>query len=450
MHTCRRFMTFICAGLLTAAALSGCGGSSTNETIPTTVAIFNSHSLVFRNNTAMTMGYNAFGQLGDDTLENRAVATRVLGLGHMTGGAAGAEHTLAFSNHTSVVMAWGYNAYGQLGNSSVPTSINDGFSRIPVSAQLERPVTDVAAGAFHSLAVANGSIYAWGYNGYGQIGDDSTNNRNTPYQVLKDSNGDSLPARAVQVAGGGLHSLALFDDGSVYAWGSNAFGQVGVTPDSTPHKRPKKVAGLPVIAKIAAGNKFNLALEEVRVGGVVTQQRLWGWGYGAFGQIGQAPAALTELTAGEANTAYTATPMVVPGTDVTVVDGNTQIIKAISAGLDHTLLLVGGRDHPLGDSTHKVLSFGFNFYGQLGNNMLATPSGKETTVSSFELVYTLSFSGSGELTGVSDIAAFGDHSLAKAGGVWYGWGNNDMGQLGNPAPTSYAGNPKIPVLVQGL
>lgn len=450
MHTCRRFMSYFCAGLLTVAAFSGCGGSSTNETIPTTVTIFNSHSLIFRNNSAMTMGYNAFGQLGDNTLENRAVATKVSGLGHMTGGATGAEHTLAFSNHTSVVMAWGYNAYGQLGNSSVPTSIYDGFSRTPVSAQLERPVTGVAAGAFHSLAVANNSVWAWGRNDYGQIGDNSTIQRSVPVKVLTDNNNAPLPAKAVQVAGGGLHSLALFEDGSVYAWGSNAFGQIGVTPDSTIYKRPKKVAGLPPITKIAAGNKFNLALEEVRVGGVVTEQRLWAWGYGGFGQLGQDPAGLTQLTAGSANTAYSAIPTVVPGTNVTVLDGDTEIIKEISAGLDHTLLLVGGRDHVLGDPTHKIRSFGFNFYGQLGNNMLASPTGKGTTVSSFELVYTLSFSGSGELTGVSNIAALGDHSLAKVGGVWYGWGNNDMGQLGNPAPTSSAGNPKIPVRVQGL
>lgn len=443
-------MSYICAGLMTAAAVSGCGGSSTNETIPTTVAVFNSHSLIFRNNTAMTMGYNAFGQLGDNSLENRAVATKVSGLGHMTGGAIGAEHTLAFSNHTSVVMAWGYNAYGQLGSLSVPASINDGFSRIPVSAQLERPVTGVAAGGFHSLGVANGSIYAWGYNGYGQVGNGDTTDQNIPVK-LDNYTGASLNI-AKAVAAGGYHSAALLNNGTVYAWGDNSYGQLAFSPNSTARSSVPVKVPVPVTAgqveEIAAGGKFTLALEVVRDAfNKIVGQTLWGWGFAGVGQLGIDPASPTLPKRQSGNdSAYTRTPVAVRS--IPTADGTTIVIKKFVAGTDHILLLLGARDSNASDGSWTVEAVGYNYFGQLGDNMGL--GGTSTEIGSFVFVHTLDTSGTGNLTGVTDIAAFGQHSLAKVGDVWYGWGNNDMGQLGNPAPTSFAENPKIPVPVQGL
>ncbi|WP_226377676.1 RCC1 domain-containing protein [Citrifermentans bremense] len=443
-------MSYICAGLLTAAAVSGCGGSKKNETIPTTVAIFNSHSLIFRNNTAMTMGYNAFGQLGDNSLENRAVATKVFGLGHMTGGAAGAEHTLAFSNHTSVVMAWGYNAYGQLGDPAISTSVNTAFSSTPVKVQLERPVTGVAAGSFHSLAVANGSIYAWGYNGYGQVGNGNTTNQNKPVK-LTNYTGASLNI-AKSVAAGGYHSAALLTNGIVYAWGDNSYGQLAFSPNSTAKSNIPVKVPVPVTAgqveAIAAGGKFTLALEVVRDAfDKIIGQTLWGWGFDGVGQLGIDPASATlpKRQAGKNDTAYTRTPVAVRS--IPTADATTIVIKKFVAGTDHILLLLGARDSNASDGSWTVEAVGYNYFGQLGDNMGL--GGTSTEISSFMFVHTIGIGGTGNLTGVTDIAAFGQHSLAKVGGVWYGWGNNDMGQLGNPASTSSAGNLKIPVLVQG-
>ncbi|WP_226373925.1 RCC1 domain-containing protein [Citrifermentans bemidjiense] len=446
-------MSYICAGLLTAAAVSGCGGSKKNETIPTTVAIFNAHSLIFRNNTAMTMGYNAFGQLGDNSLENRAVATKVFGLGHMTGGAVGAEHTLAFSNHTSVVMAWGYNAYGQLGDPAISTSVNTAFSSTPVKAQLERPVTDVAAGGFHSLGVANGSIYAWGNNDYGQVGNGAFSPKQTTPAKLTNYTEASLNS-AKAVAAGGYHSAALLNNGTVYAWGDNSYGQLAFSPNTTAKSSIPMKVPVPVttgqVEAIAAGGKFTLALEVVRDAfNKIIGQTLWGWGFDGVGQLGIDPASATlpKRQAGKNDTAYTRTPVAVRS--IPTADGTTIVIKKFVAGTDHILLLLGARDNDGSDGSWTVKAVGYNYFGQLGNNMGLSPTNKSTEISSFEFVNTLNTSGTPDLTGVTDIAAFGQHSLAKVGGVWYGWGNNDMGQLGNPVPTSSAGNPKIPVLVQG-
>jgi len=444
MQIRRRFRLLICAGLFTAAALSGCGSSSTTETVPTTVSIYNSHSVIFRNNSTMTMGYNEFGQLGDGTLDNRAAATMVPGLGHMTKGAVGAAHTLVFSNHTSVVMAWGYNGYGQLGDPSVSTTAGLAYSSTPRTVQFGGLVSDVAAGGFHSLAVAGGAVYGWGYNGNGQVGDGTFTNQTAPVKLINDIAEAPLPATAVQVAGGGLHSLALFDEGataSVYAWGSNSYGQLGFSPYSTSsYGKPKKVPLAEVTGKveqIAAGGKFSLALEVVRDGlGNITGQTLWGWGFGGAGQLAVDPEDLNMLVTGNSATAFSHSPRVLY--TVSGAGPGTTVIKKFVAGLDHVLLLLGARD---GVSSWTVQALGYNFFGQLGNN---------TNTTSFALVNTLNADASAPLTGVTDIAAFGNHSLALANGVWYGWGSNNMGQLGSPAPVSSAGNPKLPVRVEGF
>lgn len=447
MQIRRRFRLLICAGLFTTAALSGCGSSSTTETVPNTVSIFNSHSVIFRNNSTMTMGYNEFGQLGDGTLDNRAVATLVPGLGHMTKGAVGAAHTLVFSNHTSVVMAWGYNGFGQIGNTTVSTTSGIAFTNDPVPVQFDALVSDVAAGGFHSLAVAGGAVRGWGYNGNGQVGDGTFANQTAPVKLTNDIADALLPATAVQVAAGGLHSLALFDEGataSVYAWGGNSHGQLGFSPYSTSsYGKPKKVPLAEVVGKveqIAAGGKFSLALEVVRDGlGDITGQTLWGWGFGGAGQLAVNPEDLNMLATGNSATAFSHSPRVLY--TVSGAGLGTTVIKKFVAGLDHVLLLLGARDNDGSDGSWTVQALGYNFFGQLGNN---------TNTTSFALVNTLNADASAPLTGATDIAAFGNHSLALVNGVWYGWGNNNMGQLGSPAPVSSAGNPKIPVRVEGF
>jgi len=431
MQTCRRFRLLICAGLLTSALLSGCGGSSTTEeTIPSTATILYSHSVILGNDSSvMTMGYNGFGQLGDGTLANRAVAGIVPGLSSMKKAVAGAEHTLAFGNMSSSVSAWGYNLYGQLGNASVPTT-NAAYSATPVEVHLGARVSDIAGGGFHSLAVAGGAIKSWGYNGYGQLGNGVFSNSNVPVTVDADADAAALGA-AEKVAAGGVHSLALLEDGSVYAWGNNVSGQLGFNPYSTASSpRPKKVSLPTTVGKvqgIAAGGRFSLALEVAEDGaGNVTDQILWGWGYNATGELGPMDPVKGPIQ-------YM--PAQVFSVDKTVSD--PLVIKKFSAGLNHILLLLGpASTKNTNDGSWIVQALGYNAFGQLGDN---------TTVNSFTLVRTLGLG----TAGVSDIVAFGNHSLALSGGVWYGWGNNGLGQLGNPIATSSVGYLQMPTPVQG-
>ncbi len=437
MQISRRFGFFICAGLLS-AALHGCGGSSSNDTIPSTVSIFYEHSLIFRNHTTFTMGYNAFGQLGDGTLERREIATPVPEMTGMTKGVAGNEHTMVTNG--SVVYSWGYNLFGQLGNKDASVSYPDAYKSSPVEVTFPDTITsvaDIAAGGYHSLAAADGKLYAWGYNGNRQLGDSSTTNAKTPQNVkVGHENEDLTLLSAKEVAAGGTHSLALFGNGDVYAWGNNKYAQVGFSEPgfsnySAAYSSPRKVTITGISGKIdhiAALSSASLALEVRRdPDNNIVGQTLWGWGYNNSGELGEGIALLKS----------SATPVNVFQTP-TITDGTGFVIKKIVTGMNHILLLMGPRDTVANDGSWYVQAIGLNSAGQLGN---------DTTTSSLTFVRTLD-SGGALMSNVSDIAAYGKSSFALIGGVWYGWGNNSLGQLGNTVQKDAIAFYELPVTVK--
>src|SRR5207249_3795971 len=135
-------------------------------------------------------------------------------------------------------------------------------------------VAAIAAGGTHSLALkGDGTAWAWGANADGELGDGTNTQRLVPVQV-------SGLTGVAAVAGGGTHSLALKGDGTAWAWGDDNFGQLGNgTADDSVHPTPAQVAGLGGVTVIAAGGggAHNLALQ----GGAV-----WAWGENDQGQLG--------------------------------------------------------------------------------------------------------------------------------------------------------------------
>jgi hypothetical protein len=420
-----------CAAILALTLLSGCGGSKTTTTIPQTATVFYAHNLVFRNNTALTMGYNGFGQLGTGNLTGLAVATVVPNTGPVNGGALGGVHTLAFGNRTTV-MAWGYNLYGQLGSPLIPTgNTTTSFSATPVRVIgfNGATVTGVAAGGLHSLAVAGGAVYGWGYNAYGQLGNHSSDNAATPVKVL-DAVGSAPLTGATQVAAGGNHSLALVN-GTVWAWGRNNSGQLGlpVSVQSTSTAGPVLLpdAIVPATGTTPASTRARTAIYIAAEGNnsyaLADDFTVWAWGYNGDGELGVDPLVVP----------FSTTPLQVWKDAARTVQ---LLASKISAGGNHVLAM---------QSDGTLWAWGYNGFGQLGD-------GK--TVDSFLPVQVAGLPVLTAPAQILDIRAFGDYSMFKSGlpgdvGKWYAWGDNGSGQLGNTISTSSLSRLLNPTLVQG-
>ena len=233
-----------------------------------------------------------------------------------------------------------------------------------------------ALGASHTLLLRNdGTIWAWGGNASGQVGDGTKTQRSVPVIVAGVMGVTSLAA-------GQSHTVALTSDGGVWTWGSNTYGQLG-DGTTTQNSLPRQVAGLTGVASIAAGQNFTVALRE--------DGTVWAWGQNANGQLG------------DGTTTQRTVPTVVPG-----LSG----ISAVAAGASHTVAV---------SSAGAVLSWGLNSNGQLGD-------GSTTQRASPVQV--------GGLTGVSRVAAGWYHTLAinLSGNVW-AWGQNTYGQLGDGTTT---------------
>ena len=140
-----------------------------------------------------------------------------------------------------LVYAWGHGGNGQLGNddndnSSTPVKVVKGeySGTTYLGDDTDNKITEVAVAYYHSIALASdGIVYAWGYNGNGRLGNNSTSSSDTPVKVVNGEYsgtsylGDNSSNKIISVAAGRNHSVALAADGTVYTWGSSDYGQLG-------------------------------------------------------------------------------------------------------------------------------------------------------------------------------------------------------------------------------
>ena len=190
------------------------------------------------------------------------------------------------------VYTWGYNNYGQLGNGQSTGEGNATYAADPVrvpdpkDASKAFKAVQISAGGFHALAISqDGTAWAWGYNDYGQLGDNTEINRPTPTQVGNPTN-SSQPFQVAQISAGVIHSLAIDKSGAAWAWGRNTNGQLGNGATSN-QPTPRRVspptgqgsAGTRLAtARISAGRGHSLAIGQ--------DGNTYAWGDNQYGQLG--------------------------------------------------------------------------------------------------------------------------------------------------------------------
>ncbi len=236
------------------------------------VAAGERHSLALDEDRRLwAWGINRDGELGNGTLsimeEAPVAVSEFLKLGPIDGIAAGVAHSLALAG--GQVYAWGSNLYAQVG--FVPQDYAE--CRIPKPRRVEglRNIVAIAAGDYHSLALdQQGYVWAWGRNANGQVHPDSGQIVAHPIRVpgLTD---------VIDIAAGSCFSVALRRDSTVWIWGSNELGLTGDGSRVNPSK-PRKVQGVRQIVRIVAGGSHILAL---RADGSILA-----WGNNALGQLG--------------------------------------------------------------------------------------------------------------------------------------------------------------------
>lgn len=246
------------------------------------VALGGSHSCALKTDgTLWCWGDNDNGQLGDGTTAGKALPVQVTSLGGKVAEVAlGSDHSCARQND-GTLWCWGLNGAGQLGDGTTSGQacyLSAACKPTPVQVKaLGNTVTSVAVGGGHACARrSDGTLWCWGYNAAGQLGDGTTATpKPSPVQVAQ------LGANVVEVALGLYHSCARKADGTLWCWGSNDLGQSG-TETST----PTKVASLSAsVASVALGAYHSCARK--------TDGTLWCWGWNESGQLGDGTSGAT-------------------------------------------------------------------------------------------------------------------------------------------------------------
>ena len=368
-----------------------------------------------KNGKVWAWGYNNYGQLGDNSATNRSTPVAILGSEKtFCKISSGLYHTLSIDKNGQL-WSWGYNSNGQLGNNSV-TSV-----RTPVSVLGQVKTFCQISGTYSwSLAIdKNGRAWAWGYNNYGQLGNNSVTSVRTPVSVL------GQVKTFCQIQGSQSHSIGLDKNGGVWCWGYNFHGQLG--RNSTASVRtPNKISGVnKTFCVIDVGEAVSHAIDK--------NGKIWSWGYNMWGKLG------------DGTTINRSTPVAVGGANKTFCDvsggqyysialdhnnnvwgwGNTDYLNDIpikpikSSGIKIALITAGlNMAMSLSSDDDKLYVWGYNNLGCLGINL---GSGSRRS--------PLLTVGENKTFCQLNAGSYVSSGIDKYGKIWT-WGNNAAGQLG--------------------
>jgi alpha-tubulin suppressor-like RCC1 family protein len=311
--------------------------------------------------------------------------------------AAGWGHNIALKSD-GTVWTWGLNEDGQLGDGTTVDRY------IPFQIGTDNTWVSITAGYIHTIALkSDGTLWAWGHNLVGQLGDGTTTNRRTPVQIGTENTW-------VSAKSGLLHTLAQKSDGSLWAWGRHRYGQLGYSTTETCgtygycSTSPMQIGVDTDWVLIAGGGYHSISLK--------SDGTLWAWGLNSFGELG-----------------YNA-----PETCTTSNGDFPCSTSPVQVGMDSDWVsIAGGEHHTLALKSNGTLwAWGRNDLGQLGFNSTETCSDPWWIVPC-----TTSPAQVGTDTDWALIATDDRHSLAlKSDGTLWAWGRNDFGQLGDGTTTN--------------
>lgn len=345
--------------------------------------------------TVLAWGAGRTGQLGNGTMTDSLSPASVTSLfrgdvTQMSAGGTSSSDSFVLARTGKTVKTWGHNSSGQLGNGSRASQA------VPITVPRLTDIKEVAAGGSHALALDNkGQVFSWGDNTYGQLGNNRTgDSRTVPGRVQGMS-------KVEHIAAGCDFSLAVLQNGQVYAWGRGVHGQLG-NGSRAISSVPRQVQGLSGITDIDAGCHHALALTADRT--------VKSWGYNLYGQLG------------DSSTTSSAVPV-----DVDWLEGVTEI----EAGAHHNYAKT---------SDSKVWGWGNNQYGQLleADERFDTDASRTNRTAPVEIL---------RLEGVQHLAAGARHGIAVTANDVFTWGHNGEGQLGNG--TTIARYEPVKILSEG-
>ena len=333
------------------------------------------HTIGLDDNGQMwSWGYNYYGQLGINTslYINKCTPVSILGV-KKTFCKIAAGYNLSFGiDKDGLVWGWGYNSNGPLGINSTVNKCT------PVSILGAKKTFCEISCLYNTNTMGldkNGQVWCWGDNWKGQLGINSTVNQCTPVSIL------GSKKTFCKISAGYYLSFGIDKDGLVWGWGYGSRGQLGI--NSTVNKcTPVSILGAKkTFCTINSNNRVTLGLDK--------NGQLWGWGYNNKGQLGD-NTVISRLT-----------PVSILGTKKT--------FCAISIGNSSSLGI---------DNTGQVWGWGYNNYGQLGDNSTTNKCTPVSIMGAKKTFCTISIGNSHSI------------GLDKDGHVW-GWGYNGIGQLGD-------------------
>lgn len=347
-------------------------------------------------------GDNQSGQLGAQESEQNPAPLSVLSpdgsaLADVLSIDGGGHHSCA-SVEAGTVWCWGGNSSGQLGDATTTGGAT------PVAVRIEDgplgEVTQVSAGGFHTCAISAGTPHCWGGNFFGQLGDDTTSSRSTGAPVLA---ADGAPLRGVkQIVAGAFHTCVITSNTGVSCWGANFFGQLGGDGGSSTAPMPvRKADGSPLsgVKQLTVGDHHTCALQAAG--------RIACWGRNDSGQLG------------DGGTTGSAVPVTVEDADGDALG----TVRGIAGGGEHTCAVL---------SSGGVRCWGAGAHGRLGDG---------GTTDRSRPVAVVGIDGADDLRGVKAVAAGDRHTCALlVSRRVHCWGDNRAGQLvgsdmaSSPAP----------------